>query len=51
MALVVIILTGEISVAAVRQSTAATVAEVEDWHEKFLLNAEDALRSRYFQDF
>ena len=45
-ALVVSILKGEISVAEAARTHALTVAEVEDWREKFLLGAENALRSR-----
>ena len=45
-ALVVSILKGETSVAETARSHGLTVAEVEDWREKFLLGAENALRSR-----
>ncbi len=45
-ALVVSILTGETSVAEAARTHGLTVAEVEDWREKFLLGAESALRSR-----
>ena len=45
-ALVVSILKGETSVAEAARQHALTVAEVEDWREKFLLGAENALRSR-----
>ena len=45
-ALVVSILTGEASVAEAARTHGLTVAEVEDWREKFLLGAENALRSR-----
>ena len=45
-ALVVSILKGETSVAEAARMYGLTVAEVEDWREKFLLRAENALRSR-----
>ncbi len=45
-ALVVSILKGETSVAETARQHGLTVAEVEDWREKFLLGAENALRSR-----
>ena len=45
-ALVVSILKGETSVAEAVRTHGLTVAEVEDWREKFLLGAENALRSR-----
>ncbi len=45
-ALVVSILTDETSVAEAARQHGLTVAEVEDWREKFLLGAEHALRSR-----
>lgn len=45
-ALVVSILKGEASVAEATKMHGLTVAEVEDWREKFLLGAENALRSR-----
>ena len=45
-ALVVSILKGETSVVEAARQHALTVAEVEDWREKFLLGAENALRSR-----
>lgn len=44
--LVVSILKGEISVAEAARTHGLTVAEVEDWLEKFLLGAENALRTR-----
>jgi hypothetical protein len=44
--LVVSILKGETSVAEAARQHGLTVAEVEEWHEKFLLGAENALRSR-----
>ena len=45
-ALVLSILRGEISVQEAARKHGLTVAEVEDWKEKFLLAAENALRSR-----
>ena len=45
-ALVVSILKGETSVAEAARPHGLTVAEVDDWREKFLLGAENALRSR-----
>ena len=45
-ALVVRILKGETSVAEAARTHGLTVVEVEDWREKFLLGAENALRSR-----
>ena len=45
-ALVGSILKGEISVAEAARRHGLTVAEVEEWQEKFLLGAENALRSR-----
>ncbi len=45
-ALVVSILKGETSVAEAARKHALTVAEVEDWRDRFLLGAENALRSR-----
>jgi transposase-like protein len=45
-ALVVSILKGETSVAEAARTHGLTVAEVEDWREKFLVGAENALRSR-----
>jgi hypothetical protein len=44
--LVVSILKGEISVAEAARTHGLTVAEVEDWQEKFLLGAENALWTR-----
>jgi len=46
MALVVSLLKGETSVAEAARLHGLTVAEVEDWREKLLLGAENALRSR-----
>lgn len=45
-ALVVSILKGELSVAEAARRHGLTVAEIEDWRERFLLGAENALRSR-----
>ncbi|MDR4479739.1 MAG: transposase [Nitrospira sp.] len=45
-ALVVSILNGELSVAEAARTHGLTVAEVEDWREKFMLGAENALRRR-----
>ncbi len=45
-ALVVGILKGETSVAEAARRHGLTVAEVEDWRDRFLLGAENALRSR-----
>jgi len=44
-ALVIRILKGETSVAEAARQHGLTVAEVEDWREKFLLGAENALRT------
>mgnify|MGYP001495016336 CR=1 FL=1 len=43
--LVVSILKGETSVAEAARTPGLTVKEVEDWRDKFLLGAENALRS------
>ena len=40
------ILKGEMSVAEAARTHGLTMAEVEDWREKFLVGAENALRSR-----
>lgn len=45
-ALVVGILKGETSVAEAARKHALTVAEVEDWRDRFLQGVENALRSR-----
>ena len=45
-ALVVSMLKGETSVAEAARTHGLTVAEVDEWREKFLLGAENALRSR-----
>jgi len=44
-ALVVSILKGETSVAEAARTHGLTVAEVENWRKKFLLGAENALRT------
>src|SRR5437870_12841357 len=41
---------GETSVAEAARQHGLTVAEVEDWREKFLLGAEDALQTRSTDD-
>ena len=45
-ALVMSILKGETSVAEAARQHGLTVAEIEDWREKLLRGAENALRSR-----
>lgn len=45
-AVVVSILKGETSIAEVARKHGLTVAEVEDWRDRFLLGAENALRNR-----
>ena len=45
-ALVVSIIRGETSVAEAARKHDLTVAEIEDWKERFLLGAENALRAR-----
>ena len=45
-ALVMEILRGDTSVAEAARKHGVTVAEVEDWRERFLAGAENALRSR-----
>jgi transposase-like protein len=45
-ALVIRILKGETSVAEAARQQGLTVAEIEDWREKLLLGAENALRTR-----
>lgn len=45
-ALIVSILKGETSIAEAARKHGLTVAEIEDWQERFLLGAENALRSR-----
>ena len=49
-ALVVQILKGEISIAEAARQHDLTVREIEEWREKFLLGAENALRSRPRED-
>jgi len=44
--LVLSILKGETSVAEAARRHGLTVAEIEDWRDRFLLGAENALRSR-----
>jgi transposase-like protein len=45
-ALVVSILNGETSIVEAARTHGLTVAEVEDWRDKFLTGAENALRTR-----
>lgn len=45
-ALIMSILRGETSVQEAARQHGLTVADVEDWRERFLLGAENALRSR-----
>ena len=45
-ALVLSILKGETSAQAAARKHGVTVAEVEDWRDRFLLGAENALRAR-----
>ena len=45
-ALVVSIVKGDTSIAEAARQHGLTVAEVEEWREKFLLGAENALRTR-----
>ena len=45
-ALIVSIVKGETSVAEAARRHGLTVADVEDWRERFLLGAENALRTR-----
>ncbi len=45
-ALVLDLLRGEVSVAEAARKHGLTVAELEDWRERFLSGAENALRSR-----
>jgi len=45
-ALVLSILKGETSAQAAARKHGLTVAEVEDWRDRFLLGAENALRAR-----
>src|SRR3712207_8218414 len=48
--LVLEILRGEISIAEAARRHGLTVAEVEEWRERFLAGAENALRSRPLDD-
>lgn len=45
-ALVLELLRGDTSVAEAARKHGLTVAELEEWHERFLAGAENALRSR-----
>lgn len=45
-ALVLDLLRGEVSVAEAARKHGLTIAELEDWRERFLSGAENALRSR-----
>ncbi len=45
-ALIVEILRGDLSVAEAARKHGLTVADVEDWRERFLTGAENAVRSR-----
>ena len=49
-ALVLEILRGDTSVAEAARTHALTVAEIEDWKQRFLAGAENALRSRPLND-
>ena len=49
-ALVLDILRGDTSVAEAVRKHALTVAEIEDWKQRFLSGAENALRSRPLDD-
>jgi len=49
-ALVLEILRGEISVAEAARKHALTVVEIEEWKQRFLSGAENALRSRPLDD-
>jgi transposase-like protein len=49
-ALVMEILRGDLSVAEAARQHGLTVAEVEEWRERFLAGAENALRSRPLGD-
>ncbi len=46
LALVVEILRGDVSVAEAARKYGVTVAEIEDWRDRFLAGAENALRRR-----
>lgn len=45
-ALIVSILKGETSIPEAARKHGITVADVEEWHQRFLLGAENALRTR-----
>jgi transposase-like protein len=45
-ALIMSILKGETSIPEAARKHGITVADVEEWHQRFLLGAENALRSR-----
>jgi transposase-like protein len=45
-ALIVSILKGETSIPAAARKHGITVADVEEWHQRFLLGVENALRTR-----
>lgn len=49
-ALVIEILRGDLSVAEAARKHGLTVAEIEEWRERFLAGAENALRSRPFDE-
>src|SRR5438105_15953025 len=49
-ALVTEILRGDLSVAEAARKHGLTVAEIEEWRERFLAGAENALRSRPLDD-
>ena len=49
-ALVLEILRGDTSVAEAARTHAVTVAEIEEWKQRFLAGAENALRSRPLDD-
>lgn len=49
-ALVIEILRGDLSVAEAARRHGLTVVEVEEWRERFLAGAENALRSRPLDD-
>lgn len=49
-ALVIEILRGDLSVAEAARRHGLTVGEVEEWRERFLAGAENALRSRPLDD-
>jgi transposase-like protein len=45
-ALVLSIMKGELSIQEASRQTGLTVGEIEEWRERFILGAENALRSR-----